>query len=67
MQRAFMRTKPASTWLTLAFSPSSFSHYLLSALPPSSQAIQDKLGRVPSQKRTRPEFVPGRSAGALSQ
>ena len=61
MQRAFMRTKPASTWLTLAFSALFLlTLFVVSALPPKSQAIQDHdRSAANSQKRLRPEFVPG--------
>ncbi len=63
MQRASTRTKSATTWLTLAFSGFFILTLLLaSALPPSSQAIQENdRGNSPSvnQKRSRPEFVPG--------
>ena len=58
MQRVFTRTKPSSTWLSLAvFVLFVLTLFIASALPPSSKAIQQDGGV--SQKRRRPEFVPG--------
>ena len=59
MQRAFTRTRPASNWLSLAV----FVFFILTlvmatALTPGSKAVQERASAA-SQKRMRPEFIPG--------
>jgi subtilisin family serine protease len=59
MQRPFLRTRSAGTYLTLAFSFLIVLTFLFAvALPPSSTATPGQPGGV-SKKPLSPEFVPG--------
>ncbi|MEP6819192.1 MAG: S8 family serine peptidase [bacterium] len=60
MQGSFLDTKSRSTRLALLFSVLFvLALFLAAALPPASSATQE--ATHPSQKRSRPEFVPGQA------